>query len=306
MQFIDRPFSDDVLIVDPRTALMAGYMKTNDIPDLEMFEAAFPANPSVIMQVATSQREKGEAAGTIVETPDDVTPEQKSDLMFLEMLPLCFNPEVAGDWETVMHWQIEGAANYTIKVENGACEISKGLIGEADCLVETTYEHFRTVVRHRALQDSTLVTDEQLEEWDNDDVSLDVELSDDQLEAIAGGKGSSACGAAACGTDVGAGTACGAAACGGALGVGTACGADACTAAACAGAACGAAAGHYSACAAAGCGAAVGGPGACAGDACGVAAGAGVCAGNACGIDILGGADIGPCGINIIPGIPFC
>src|SRR5690606_42159508 len=71
------------------------------------------------------------------------------------------------------------------------------------------------------------------------------------------------------------GTVCGAAACPADAGVGTACGADA-------------------------------GVGACAGDVCGAAVGAGVCAGNVCGVDILGGVDVSPCGINVIPLVPGC
>lgn len=274
MEFVDKPswggqqIGDAVKILDPRTAYMTGAIKTTDIQDLEMFERAFPANPSVIVQVIGDEKAKGAADGSKVESADDVSPEDKSDLMFLKMLPLCFNPGMAGDWDTVMHWKIEGAADYTISVANGSCEIAKGLHGEHDTLIETTYEGFRLIVRHRVLDDSGFFSEEQLDDW-SEEAELDVELSDDQLEAISGGKGGG-CGAEASGA--------------------SACGGDACGAAACGGAACGAAA----------CGAA-----ACGADACGVAAGAGgVCAANACGVDVSPGWDIGGCAINVVPGVP--
>ncbi|WP_420548084.1 hypothetical protein [Curvivirga sp.] len=308
MQFVDKPFGADVHILDPQTAFMAGKIKTSNLEDLQLFEKAFPANPEVIVNVAKQQQEM---EGAVVESADDIAPEKKSDLLFLNILPLCFVPQAAGDWDTTIHFKIGGAGEYTINVANGETNITKGLSGDPSTVIESDYDDFRLITRHRVLEDSTLVTDEQLEEWD-DDIELDMELSDDQLEAVAGGKGGScgaeaaagtacgadacgaaagagnACGAAACAADAGVGNACGAAACGAAVGVGTVCGADACPAAAGVGTACGAAAGV----------------GACAGDVCGAAVGAGVCAGNVCGIDVLGGADIGPCGINVIPLVP--
>jgi len=308
MQFVDKPFGADVHILDPQTAFMAGKIKTDNLDDLRMFEKAFPANPEIIVNVLKQQQELDTG---LVESAEDIAPEKKSDLLFVHMLPMCFVPQAVADWEANIHFKINGAGDYTVKVEDGKSEISKGLSGEPTSVIESDYEDFRMITRHRVLEDSTLVSQEQLEEWD-DDLELDFELGDDQLEAIAGGKGGgcgaeasastssgveacgaaagavAACGAAACGADAGAATACGAAACGAAVGAYGVCGADACAAAAGIGTACGAAAGV----------------GACAGDVCGAAVGAGVCAGNVCGVDVLGGADIGPCGINVIPCVP--
>ncbi len=308
MEYVDKPFGADVHILDPQTAFMAGKIKTSNIDDLRMFERAFPANPEVLVNVAKA--EQGAEGGTVVESTEDVPAKAKTDLLFLKVLPMCFIPANAPEWETNIHFKIAGAGDYTIAVANGETEITEGLNGEAESVIESDYEDFRLILRHIVLRDSTLVAEEQLEEWD-DEIELDMELEDDQLEAVAGGKGScgaeaaaatacgadacgaaagvaNACGAAACGADAGAYNACGAAACGAAVGYGTVCGADACAAAAGVGTACGAAAGV----------------GACAGDVCGAAVGAGVCAGNVCGIDVLGGADCGPCAINVIPLVP--
>ena len=309
MEFVDKPFADNVVLMDPVTAYMAGKIKTDNLGDLQMFEKCFPANPEVLVNVAKAQQE---IEGGVVETPDDIEPDVKADLFFLKIVPLLFLPNVAGDWESTMLFKLgEEAGQYTIKVADGACTVSKGDSGNATTTVESDYDDFRMILRHVVLRDSHLVSPEQLEEWD-EDVELDVELSDDQLEAVAGGKGggcgaeasaatacgsdfcgaaagtAGACGAAACGGDASVASACGAAACGAAVGALGVCGADACAAAAGVATACGAAAGV----------------GACAGDVCGAAVGAGVCAGNVCGIDVLGGADVGPCAINVIPLVP--
>ncbi|RVU33968.1 hypothetical protein EOI86_22855 [Hwanghaeella grinnelliae] len=323
MEFVDKPFADDVALMDPVTAHMAGKIKTDNLRDLQMVERCFPANPAVLVSVAKAEQEK---SGRVVETPDDIDPEVKADLFFLKVLPMLFLPNVAGDWESTILFKLGEAGEFTLKVADGACRVVKGDSGDANTTVESEYEDFRMILRHVVLRDSHLVDEDTLDEWD-EDVELDMELSDDQLEAIAGGKGGGcgaeasaanacgseycgaaagagvACGGAACGVEAAAGTACGAAACGAAAGAGGACGADACGAAAGVGTVCGAAACAADASAGAACGAAVG-VGACAGDVCGAALGAGVCAGNVCGIDILGGADVGPCGINVIPLVP--
>lgn len=312
MEFVDKPFADDVALMDPITAHMAGKIKTDNLEDLQMIERCFPANPAVLVNVAKAEQEK---ETRVVEDPDDINPEVKADLFFLKVMPMLFLPNMAGDWESTVLFKLGEAGEYTVKVADGACRVVKGDAGDIDTTVESDYDDFRMILRHVVLRDSHLVDEEQLEEWD-EDVELDVELSDDQLEAVAGGKGGkkpsgcgaeaaagtacgadfcgaaagagNACGGAACAADAAVGTACGAAACGAAVGAGGVCGADVCGAAAGVGTACGAAAGV----------------GACAGDVCGAAIGAGVCAGNVCGVDILGGADVGPCGINVIPLVP--
>lgn len=303
MQFVDKPFGSNVAILSPENAYMSGALKTTNLEDLRRFERVFPLNPKIVMDTVQSLRADYAARG-------EITPKDKMDVLFLTLVPKCYLAHEAAGWNAVLHFKIETAGDYTVTVSEGAATAEAGLQGAPTAVISSHYEDWRKVMRYELLEDSGIVETKQLDSW-QDEESIDRELSDEMLEAVAGGKGCGAeasagtvCGADGCGAAAGAGTACGAAACGAAAGVGTVCGADACAAAACAAAACGAAAGA-GACAAAGCGAAAG-VGVCAGDVCGAAVGAGVCAGNVCGIDILGGADVGPCGINVIPLVPGC
>lgn len=303
MQFVDKPFGSNVAILSPENAYMAGVLKSTNLDDLRRFERVFPLNPKIVMDTVVSLRDE-------YAKRKEITPKDKMDVLFLTLVPKCFLADQAYGWNAVMHFKIGGAGDYTVAVNEGEASTSAGLKGTPTAVITADYEDWRKLMRYELLEDSGIVEAKQLDSW-QDEESVDRELSDEMLESVAGGKGcgaeasaGNACGADACGAAAGAGGACGAAACGAAAGVGTVCGAAACAADACAAAACGAAAGA-GACAAAGCGANVG-VGACAGDACGAAMGAGVCAGNVCGVDILGGADVGPCGINVIPLVPGC
>lgn len=308
MQYADKPFGADVPIMSPENAYMSGALKTDNLDDLRRFEAVFPLQPQVVMKTALELRDFYSKRGSLP------TSKEKMDVLFLNMIPKVFVASAAADWNANLQFKIEGAGDYTVTVKGGAVVPTEGLVGKPTCTVTSHFENFRKLLRFEMLEDSGGFSQQQLERW-QDDESMDRELSDDMLEAVAGGKGGggcgaeashqTACGADACGAAAGGRTACGAAACAVAGGAYTACGADACGAAVGIGTACGAAACPAAACAGAACGADAG-VGACAGAACGAAVGAGVCAGNVCGVDVLGGADVGPCAINVIPCVPGC
>ncbi len=313
MEYVDT-LPDEVIegIISPDNAVLAGKMQVSDVEEVRRFDKVFPFDPVKVIEVAQRHSAVMSKAG-------GPTPKEKFDVVFTELLPECFDEKAASGWNAVLHFEIDGADDYTVQVANGTATTSIGLEGEATCEVTTDAETFSSVLRFNTLDDAASAYPEPGSDGTRARTALkavgeahDEELSDEMLEAVAGGKGcgaegsaasacgadgcgaaagaGNACGAAACGADAGIGNACGAAACGAAVGIGTVCGADACPAAAGVGTACGAAAGV----------------GACAGDVCGAAVGAGVCAGNVCGIDVLGGADIGPCGINVIPLVPGC
>jgi hypothetical protein len=307
MHFVDKPFPNDTPIVSPENAFMTGALKTDNLEDLRRFERVFPLDPKTLVDKALEVRDFYEKRGSLP------TSKEKMDILFLDLCGKLFRADEAKGWTATLHFNIEGADEYTIQVVDGELKgSSTGLEGAATCTINSSYDNWRKVLRYEMLEDSGLVEEKQLDNW-QDEESLDSDLSDEMLEAVAGGKGS-------CGAEAAASTACGADACGAALGYNVACGAAACGGdasinSACGAAACGAAVGAYGVCGADACGAAAGigtacgaaaGVGACAGDACGAAVGAGVCAGNVCGIDILAGADVGPCGVNVIPLVPGC
>jgi hypothetical protein len=306
MQFIDKPFADNMALVSPEHAYLAGRIKTDHLEELRNFQRAFPFSPTVV--IASFQ----ELARRFPDASHPPSDQERIAFAFEYLLPRIYSPKSVGDWEAVVHFTItDRDARFTVAVDGEKAEVSRGLNGTPTAEISMDYETYRAVLRFTAIEDSTMVSAEQLADWETQEELASQELGDDQLEAVAGGKGcaAEASKATACGKDSGgasaaAGTACGAAACAAAVGVGTVCGAAACGADAGVGGACGAAACPGAAGAGSACGADAG-VGACAGNVCGAAVGAGVCAGNACGVDILVLADVGPCAINVIPGLPF-
>ncbi|MBF0310661.1 MAG: hypothetical protein HQL56_14150 [Magnetococcales bacterium] len=293
MEFVDKPYTDNVRLMSPENAYMAGRIKTSKLEDLRYFERAFPLDPAKVVTLFKEMREIS------ITRPEGLTAKEKVDFTFLKLLPMCYAPSQAPDWEAVLDFEVKEIGEYTIRVANDQVEVVPGLSDDPEATsVSMDYETYRAVLRFVALEDSQLLSQEQLDSWQSAEEAMDVELSDDQLEAVAGGK---SCGnhhdkgkpkdkdKKSCGSQAGKGQACGSDACGAAAGAGGACGGARCGVAACAGDACGA-----NAC----------GADACAGAACGVAGGSGACAGNACGVDLSSGVDCGPCGVNVIPVVP--
>ncbi len=296
----ERPVTRGLL--DPEKAYLAGKIVTDDLDALRRFRSVFPVNPKAALEVGQ------EVAADIQKKHDagKLTNEVVADVAFLKLLPKLFKKDQAKGWGQAINFKITDAATYSIAVEGDQVKVAKGASKTADAEIKMDLETLTGIMNFSAMKQSGNIERVEID----DSEFLDAELGDDQLEAVAGGKGcgaeggaAQACGADVCGAAGGIATACGAAACGAAGGAYTACGADACGAAVGYGTACGAAACAAAACAADACGAAVG-AGACAGAACGAAVGAGVCAGNVCGADVLGGADVGPCGVNVIPCFP--
>lgn len=284
------------------------HFDSTNLNELMMFRKAFDFESLDVNSVQGELKEAFDEAED--KTPDNLLKIQV-DFTF-RMLPRFYKPDRAKGWNSVLRFEIDNLGAYTIIIDGRNARAEKGSAGSPTCTVKTDVTSLAT----------------QLALIRIEDVRLDDELSDADLEMVAGGK------AGACGTEISAGTACGAdysglgvaggTACGGAAclaagGVGAACGGDACgaaggaiagcVAAACGGAACGADIGGGSGCGAAACAAAVCGAAACLADAClgaacGAAVGIGACAGNVCVVDIRGLADEGPCAVNVCPGVP--
>ena len=163
--------------------------------------------------------------------------------------PRFIDPEKAAGWNAVLHFIIGSEKwEYTLKIEDGKSTFESGLSGDPTAVTAMDAETFiSTVMYTKKYSDGSL------------------ELTDDELEGVAGGKGASACG-----SDHAGASASGAGACGGAVTGAGACGAQAC-------------------------GGAVTGAGACGADACGAAfcglvlTGVDACAADACGIDVIPG-----------------
>jgi NAD(P)-dependent dehydrogenase (short-subunit alcohol dehydrogenase family)/acyl dehydratase/putative sterol carrier protein len=59
-----------------------------------------------------------------------------------ERMPLGFLPEKAKGWSATMHFEIEGAGDFTVSVKDGACTTAKGKDGSATCVVKTDKDTF--------------------------------------------------------------------------------------------------------------------------------------------------------------------
>ncbi|MEQ1878610.1 MAG: MaoC/PaaZ C-terminal domain-containing protein, partial [Bdellovibrionia bacterium] len=55
-----------------------------------------------------------------------------------ELMKVAFTADKAAGWTTVMQFNIEGADNYTVTVNNGQCDVQVGLQGAATCKITTT------------------------------------------------------------------------------------------------------------------------------------------------------------------------
>ncbi|MFQ5799203.1 MAG: acyl-CoA dehydrogenase family protein [Bacteroidota bacterium] len=88
-------------------------------------------------------RTRAETSETAAEQPEkdgsktSRSPETVAELF--QTLPDRFRPEKAGDWETVVHFDITGDAGeqYTVTIKDGVCSVELGLHGEAKCVVKT-------------------------------------------------------------------------------------------------------------------------------------------------------------------------
>lgn len=284
------------------------HFDASNLDDLMLFRKAFDFEALDVKEVQEQLKADFERAED--KSPDNLLKLQV-DFTF-RMVSKYYDPSRAKGWKATMLFKIDNIGDYTVVIDGQTAKVTKGTTPAPTCIVKTDVTSLATQLALIRIEDTR----------------EDDELSDADLEMVAGGKGggcgAEASGASACGADYSGAGACGAAACGGAACGAAACGAaacggDACGAAGCAGAACGGAACGGAACggdacggaacggagcAAAACGAAACGGDLCAAAACGAAVGNGVCAGNACGVDVQGAADVGPCAVNVCPGIP--
>jgi len=62
-------------------------------------------------------------------------------------LPARFQPEKAGDWETVFHFDLSGSGGgeFTVRIKGGACDVESGLKGEAKCIVKASDNTYRDI-----------------------------------------------------------------------------------------------------------------------------------------------------------------
>jgi len=80
--------------------------------------------------------------------PAPETPGDRLAAIF-ERMPTGFLPDKAGAWNAVIHFQIAGAGDFTLKVADGAASSAKGLEGSPTCVVKTEADTFLGMVDGR-------------------------------------------------------------------------------------------------------------------------------------------------------------
>ena len=288
MQYIELPQGKKSAVVNPEAAVMKGDIKATNLEELQRFDRVFPFDPQKIK--VFSRKFQGALAGR------ELSAQDRADLMFLRFLPAFYTPDRVPGWAARLHFRIPETGDYTLELDGRTCRAAKGLVGTASAEFTMSLEILAGILRHEILEDANQLKQAGINE------EADVELSDDMLDKVVGGRGACAaeasldneCAADVCGVAAGADTDCGAAVCDVAACAGAACGADAC-----AGAACMADAGGIGICGIDVCGGAACGGDVCVGAGCvfegcaAAASGDDVCGGAVCGGDTCGGAACG-------------
>ena len=256
MQFIDAP-------ENPVNAIREGRLQVTNLDDFRRIEESIQISPERVEEINKRGEELYGEAGGQVKTKNllDFYMQALRDLMTSPpaewsaiFFIILFNPD-----DKILYYYSLSVANGEVVVDSG---LKEGI--QPTCEMKTDVASFINLLRYMKSKALGEISDE---------------LSDEELEAVAGGKGSNVCGAEGCGGDACTTDVCGAEGCGadasGSCSTegGGVCGADGCGGAACGG----------DSCAAAVCGA----------EACGYA----ICSAEACAADV--------CGIDVLPGVPF-
>ena len=65
----------------------------------------------------------------------------------MKALPQAFKADGAAGWNAVIQFEISGADNWTVSVQNGKCETTKGKVGTATCVVKTDAATYASVAK---------------------------------------------------------------------------------------------------------------------------------------------------------------
>ena len=68
---------------------------------------------------------------------------------FIQSLPSRVQPEAIDGLATTFHFDIDGSegGKFTVSIQDGACNVEDGLVGEARCIVSGSADNFMDVIR---------------------------------------------------------------------------------------------------------------------------------------------------------------
>ena len=111
--------------IDPTKAFMAGKISADNLPDMMKMGAAFDFD-AIGAAIAEATAGGGTSADPVAEA--------------FSVLPLAFLADKAGDWGSVIHFDIKDGTSHTMTIASGVCEVSEGLNGTPKCTIKTNTE----------------------------------------------------------------------------------------------------------------------------------------------------------------------
>lgn len=106
--------------IDPTKAFMAGKISADNLPDMMKMGSVFDFQA---IGAAIAALDAGGASDPVADA--------------FAVLPHAFLADKAGDWSTVVHFEIKGGTDHTLTVGGGEAVVSAGLNGDPACVVKT-------------------------------------------------------------------------------------------------------------------------------------------------------------------------
>jgi acyl dehydratase/putative sterol carrier protein len=107
--------------INSQQAFMAGQISADNMADLMKFAQCFDMKKAAAL---AKKKAGGESAAVSVE-------DQCGEVF--KRMPTLFMPEKAGEWSSVLHFNIEGTGSWTVSVAGGECTTGKGAPDNANC-----------------------------------------------------------------------------------------------------------------------------------------------------------------------------
>ena len=103
-------------------------------------------------------RKKEATPAPAKEEPGIPAPQTAAEI--LQSLPNRFLPEMAGDWETIFHFDISGpeGGKYTVTIRKGQCTVEPGFTGQAKCIVMVSDKTYRDIELGRIKPEAAFMT----------------------------------------------------------------------------------------------------------------------------------------------------
>jgi len=127
----------------PDKAFMSGKIKATNLGDMMKFATAFD------MKKAREVADRVKAGAGVAAAPAakaGAGPQELVDMAF-QRLPSVFRATAVSGWNARVHFDLKGGEGWTVLVEGGKCETSKGLSGEATCVVTVSLDDYSAVLQ---------------------------------------------------------------------------------------------------------------------------------------------------------------